>query len=352
MRLPNGYGSVIDLGKKRRKRYAVRITNGRKKNSKDQIVQTYKYLGYFEKSVAAYEFLAKYNSGQVVAEHIKYTEQPTFAEVYEEWLDHVTNKNSSPKESSLRNYKLAFNMCSDIHNMKMINIKVSDLEEIVGKYKEKSKSTVLLIKTLFKKLYKHSLKHKYVQEDITSLVDYEWSEEKTIERKEFTQDEIDMLWNNIDKPNVDIILMMIYTGFRTSEFLGIENKNVNIKERYIIGGIKTNAGTNRTVPISKKILPLIEKYYSKENKYLISNPSKKKYSYPWFHAYLWTPAMSEYHLEHTPHDTRHTLASLLDRAGANKICTKLILGHSIADVTDGTYTHKNLDDLIETIDLI
>ena len=56
--------------------------------------------------------------------------------------------------------------------------------------------------------------------------------------------------------------------------------------------------------------------------------------------------------EHRPHDCRHTFATLMDRANANKLCIKRIIGHSSPDITDKVYTHKQVEDLIEAIDLI
>lgn len=48
----------------------------------------------------------------------------------------------------------------------------------------------------------------------------------------------------------------------------------------------------------------------------------------------------------------YTFATILNKKKANPICVKLIMGHKIKDITAGIYTHKNLDDLIETINLL
>jgi len=103
MRNPNGYGSVVYLGKKRRKPYAVRVTSGYKEIN-GRFIQQYKYLGYFEKSKDANMFLANYNSGKPVKEHISYIKEPTFAEVYEAWIAFKRSRNNPPGESTFRNY--------------------------------------------------------------------------------------------------------------------------------------------------------------------------------------------------------------------------------------------------------
>ena len=351
MRLPNGYGSVVNLGKRRRKPHAVRITIGYKKNKKGTITPVYKYLDYFEKSADAFTYLAQRNSGQQVKEHISLVKQPNFTDVYNKVYKQMENSKKNYSKRTFNALKMSYKHCAVLHDMKMINITVADLEDCVWEYSEKSKSTALAIKNLLNKMYRHAVKHKYVTENIVGLVDFEWSDEVFVERKEFTSDEIALLWDNIDKPYVDYILIMIYTGLRISEFLGIENAKIHLDERYLIAGIKTEAGIDRIVPIHNKIIPLIKKYQS-GGKYLITYKNEKPFLYPRFHINVWTPTMDMLNLEHTPHDTRHTSKSILDRTAANKICIDMILGHKVENSNDRTYIHKTVEDLIEAIDMI
>ena len=60
--------------------------------------------------------------------------------------------------------------------------------------------------------------------------------------------------------------------------------------------------------------------------------------------------MGKLKIKHLPHDGRHTFASLMDSAGANDVCIKLIKGHSMKnDTTKGTYTHKTLEELLTEV---
>ena len=68
MKLPNSYGSVIKLGGKRRKPYAVRISK-LVEDDTGKVKRKYTYLAYFSKPEMAYTYLAEYNSGAVVPEH-------------------------------------------------------------------------------------------------------------------------------------------------------------------------------------------------------------------------------------------------------------------------------------------
>lgn len=54
-------------------------------------------------------------------------------------------------------------------------------------------------------------------------------------------------------------------------------------------------------------------------------------------------------LNHTPYDGRHTFITNMKRAGANEYILKKIVGHSIKDVTENVYTHRDISDLINEV---
>ncbi len=74
------------------------------------------------------------------------------------------------------------------------------------------------------------------------------------------------------------------------------------------------------------------------------------YSYSCFNE-RFKNLMSELKMEHKPHDGRHTFATKMTELNANKLHIKLILGHTIDDITENTYIHVKLEDLINTINL-
>ena len=63
--------------------------------------------------------------------------------------------------------------------------------------------------------------------------------------------------------------------------------------------------------------------------------------------------MSEFGFEHLPHDTRHTTVSMLAKANVNQTIIKRIVGHSGAmDLTEKVYTHFDIQQLVDAINLI
>ena len=70
-------------------------------------------------------------------------------------------------------------------------------------------------------MYKYALKYEIVDKDYSTLIDL-GKREKVIQRKVFTDEEISKLWKYKDLYWVDTILIMIYSGMRIGELLGLK----------------------------------------------------------------------------------------------------------------------------------
>ena len=169
----------------------------------------------------------------------------------------------------------------------------------------------------------------------------------------YTPEEIKILWDNVTVPDVDKILMLIYTGVRISEFLRLKiDEDIFIDKRYfIVRKSKTIAGYNRPVPVHSKIHDFFCKYMKNNSNYLMTTNDGRQMSYTAFRS-RYNRALKSIGLKHTIHECRHTCATLLDNAGANDMCIRKILGHSGNVVTEQVYIHKNITDLISAMDLI
>lgn len=91
----------------------------------------------------------------------------------------------------------------------------------------------------------------------------------------FTDEEIGKLWEaatpsqlthagtdtGTDTGVAQMILTMIYSGYRIGAWLphgGYEGMTTDLENRVFTGGVKTEAGKNRNVPIHSAILPIVE----------------------------------------------------------------------------------------------
>ena len=333
---PNGYGSVFKLAGNRRKPWCARITVGWTDEGKQQ----YKNIGYYEERSDAMIALAQYNNDPYDIDNNKIT----FAEIYEKWSEEKFPKIS---DSNIRGYKTSLNKCSMLHNMKFKQIRKMHMQRIINENDHLSYQVRMKLKTLFIQLYKFGIENDIVEKNYAQFVDA--GEETTkLVRTPFSDAEIETLWANLEKPYIDTIIIMIYSGLRIGELLDIKSDDVDIDKRIMIGGKKSKAGIDRAIAIHRKIIPLI----NTSNEYLVTSPTGKKMSYNNYIQRQFAPLMKELGMNHLPHDCRHTTATKLDNANVNRKIVKMILGHASDDVTERVYTHKTHQQLIEAIDSI
>lgn len=355
MRNPNNYGTITNLGKGRRKPLAVRVHVGTKLTPDKREIPQYKYIGYFENTPegkkAAIQLLAEYNQGHNMS---LIASKPTFLKLANEWIDRhemtLNTQNSTNIESNSAHYKASLNKCASIFDKQIDKVSYQDVQFIADSVSTMGKSSVMKLKTLINGTFDLARKSKYIPENFIQDIDFNYARKTDSIHANFSDDEIEKLWEMSKDKEVKALLIMIYTGFRCTEFMRIENKNVHIEDRYIIGGMKTDAGRDRIVPIHERIVPFV-KYFMSDNDYLFNNQGKM-WSYSRFIVAYWNPLMKRLNMEHLPHDTRYTCASLLDRANANPNCIKDILGHAREGITNQVYVKKNLNDLINAINLI
>lgn len=272
-----------------------------------------------------------------------YKRRITFKEVYELWSKDYFDKIAP---STQRTWVAAFKHSHALHDMKINEIKVRDLEdairdEVVGD------ATKVRMKCLFNVLYKYAIKHELANKNVASYCDTP-SWEKEIVRLPFSKAEIEKLWNNLDMPFVDMVLTGIYLGFRPSELVSIKVSDVNLEEGYIRGGLKTKAGRNRFVPIHKDVLDIIKRRIEKGDEFLFVKETGEPMNY-FEYRRRFNRVMKRLNMHHFPHDTRHTFITLAKECDVNEYILKLIVGHAIQDITEGVYTHRNREDFYNEI---
>lgn len=340
LRKANGNGSIVKLKGNRKKPFMVRITLGWEEGGK----QIRKLIGTYTTQKEAQKALIDYldNPYDLDLANI------LFKDVYEKW-----SKLKYPKvsHSAILGYQSAYNNVEKLHNMKIKDIKARHLQEAIDNC-SKGQATKKKIKFLFGQMFAYAMQNDIITKDYSEFVDIGKSSEES-KREPFSNKEIELLWKHInDIEFIDTILIMIYSGFRIGELLELETKNIDLINMTMTGGLKTEAGKNRLVPIHPKILPLIEKRYNKDNQYLIINFKGKKMKYDNYYREKFIPIMEQLNMKHRPHDCRHTFATLLSNANANATAIKKMIGHESYATTEKIYTHKDIEELRKNVELI
>ena len=342
MKNANGTGSIIKLSGKRRRPYALKITTGYTIDGK----QLRKIIGYFETRKDALNSLLEYNQNKNI-----FISDITFKNVYDMWSkSHFENITENTAKAIEYLYKT--NLCR-LNDYKIKDIKLIELQSFINILKDSglSSGTLKQIKSILNMVFNYALKNEYINKNMVEFLDI-GKFKKVIERKIFTSEEIKILWDNEGQRDIDIILILIYTGLRVNELLKLENTQINIENRYIRTGSKTEAGKDRLIPLNYKILPLITRHIKLNNKYLFQNNKGNCLLYcnyrRTFKKIIQTLSLQE----HTIHDTRHTFATLLSNADADKTSIKNIIGHSNYGTTEKIYTHKDIEELKKAVDLL
>lgn len=333
----NGGGTVYKLSGNRRKPYAARVTIGWTGEGK----QVRKIIGYYTTQKEAKAALSDYLKTPYILE----TKDLLFKDLYEKWSE---RKFQNISKSALNNYKAGFRHAAALHEMKVKEIKLTHLQEIFDKT-TLAIETQKHIKSFLNQIFRYALEHELVEKTYTDFIQLNKHDAAPKEKKEaLTEDEIRLLWKQ-NHPVADIALVLLYTGFRINELFDVEKEHVHLDEGYIVGGFKSEAGTDRIVPIHSKIRHIIEHQMKFSNKYLFESKTGKRVSYTYFSQNNWKKFMKSINLDYTAHEFRHTFISRIDRTAANKVAVHRIIGHADTDVT-ARYTHKNLEDLIEAIE--
>ena len=296
-------------------------------------------------------------SGKQPAKEISY---PTFSELFNEFYEyrstHKLKKTGRlPEASTMKGYMLGYNKCESIYNIPVDKITVEQLQRIADSVKQYGSGTIDKVKKVISGTIEHGIVRKeFAIKNKINAVEWEFvsreDNPRAIFHKEIPREDLDILWQHSNDYRAAWMLIMCYTGLRPDELVKIESKNIFLDERYMIGGEKTDAGRDRIIPICERIYPVIKSNMGVSR--LCHHGTYNKTSYNKLLELVHEICVEINIKDCTPHDCRDTFASMMDRAGANKICTQQIIGHEGKDVTEKHYIKKSLDDLLEAVNLL
>lgn len=341
MKNPNGFGSVYKLSGKRRKPYIAVITVGYTIDGK----QKRKTLGSFETKVQAIEKLTEYYKNPDKLN----TDKLTFKNIYEMWSKEHYKRVSEKRIKIL--ISIYDNHLSFFNKFIFKDIKLIIIQDFFNNI-NLSTGFIKEIKAMLNMIYLFAVKNDIVEKNIIEFIELRKHKPK-IQRRVFTDEEINILWNNMEFEFVDTILIMIYTGLRINELLNLKVNDIDLENKKLfVTKSKTEAGI-RTIPINNQILKLItDRMKNNNSEYLITH-KKKKVLYNLFRVAFKNVLEKIGINDHTIHDCRHTTATLLSNAGANPVSIANILGHTdYAKMTAKVYTHKSETELKKAMDLI
>ena len=182
------------------------------------------------------------------------------------------------------------------------------------------------------------------------------TEQTKIKKRVFTKKQKDIFTDECKKRGYYDFIILIETGMRRSELLGLHWEDVNYKNKYISvteAITPNNKYTDekdtksehsiRQIPISKSALDYIKKYAA--TGYVLTGNDKPMS--PSGYAKNFKKRMDELCNECnipglTPHELRHTFGTLLREKGADIYTISKAMGHATIEITAKTYVKNDL----------
>lgn len=334
-RRPKGSGTVYKMSGQRARPW-IAIT-GKKE-----------VLGTYETSGAAVQALDAYNAQNTPAARLKYT----FADVYARWSEqHYKDVGAAGRDS----YERAFSKASKLHKREMRELKTEDYQTIIDDLTAAGLSRSMCEKQrqLFSQLCKWAMQQDIINKNYAEGLRLPPAAQK--KERTLTKAEIESIRavsadkSNRLAPTADLALVLLYTGMRITELLSMRRDDVHLSEGYMVGGMKTETGKNRIIPILAPVRLIIAGWMldSIGSPFLLPTASgRQRDTNTVEHSFR--SLMKLCGIEGvTPHTLRHTAATAMIEAGVAPTAVQAILGHKDFTTTANIYTsHTSPDYLI------
>ena len=133
--------------------------------------------------------------------------------------------------------------------------------------------------------------------------------------------------------------------------------NIDIDNWIFVGGMKTDNGKNRVVPIHSRIQDIVKELYDEaknnSSKYLFERSKDLPISYSTFKKkYASFCKNTGIPKSHKLHDGRVTFVTKAKKYDVDEYAIKRLVGHSIPDLTERIYTERSIEWLREQIEKI
>lgn len=341
----NGTGTVFKRGSK----YVAQVTIGYEKGA-DGIKRWKTRSKTFDKRKDAIAALTKLTMEPV-------RNIPTLRKLYDQWIPtHKAGK------QTMDCYKAAFKYFRDVELMRIDSITIEDYQECLDECGH-GRRTQENMKACLGLMYKYGIPRHLIPDDLNLAQFLHVGGEAAAHREAFTDVQIERI-RKAGTEETDTVLMMIYLGFRPSEFLELTDKNYDAKHHAFTGGAKTEAGKGRTVTVSPKILPLVEERI-KNAGFITHDKTGSKWRLQAFTEKVFYKALDDAGIEnpvvtvagetprhkYTPHSCRHTFATLMKRAAGSDKDKLALIGHT-SDEQLRDYQDVHFEDLQRITDAI
>lgn len=338
MRLPNGFGQISKLKQRLRNPWRAMVTV----SWTDQGKPVRKIVGYYRTYNDAYSALMEYH-----ADPYAFEKGMDMEELFEKWSSWYYPQLKGEKAGNIHNTSWNY-YCTKLYHLPVREVRAFHIKEVVEA--DMPPSMHKKVHTTLNLMFDYALEYELTDKNYSRIANpfYEYKPDEKA-HVAYSKEQIEMLWKNINVKTVPEALIQIYTGMRPQELVKVKNKGIDFNTWTIIGGMKTDAGIDRIIPIHPAIRPLVEKMYDPEKEYLLGGIVYDTY------RRRFVKMCNELGISRSePHNCRKTFATLAADKDVkmDPIAVKRIMGHAITDITEKVYTERSVEWLHEEISKI
>lgn len=240
---------------------------------------------------------------------------------------------------------IAWRRCQALYTIPIDELSVAQMQDVIDT-QVSSYYPARDIKVLLSHLYKTAKKRELLTYNKTENLDLPPLKKST--KDAFTDAEVQAFWDDYNAGNrfTAYILIMIYTGMRYGELAAVQVSDIHLKDQYLIGGIKSEAGRNRVIPFGSKLAPVIGA--------LMQSPGNRllKMGENTFYTRYWETIDRVGVRKLNPHCCRHTWFTRMAAAGVQPALVAAAGGHADINVAYKNYTHAQTKKLVEIAEKI
>lgn len=311
--------------------------------------------GGFPSKAAALAYIPELKKNVVSDIDPKISFQRLFLRFSEQHEDRVT-------KSTMDCYKAAYKHYRDVWSLPFAALGIDDLQNCVDECPA-GRRTRENMKALGTLMYKFAASRKLIKDnENTAQYIYVTGDKGT--RPALPLSDLETIRKAIGKvPYADYIYILAYLGMRPNEMLSLTRDSYHSENGidYLVGGFKSEAGTDRIITISPKIRQYILPLVMKADPYIFPKEDGKRMSDDWFRTKAFFPCLAacgiqripdkDHPAKYVPYSMRHTFSNLLKAVSGSDTDKAALMGHSDASMTK-YYQSADLDSLAAITNVI
>lgn len=342
---PNGSGTAY----KRGNTWTAQVVVGWRISTSGRAVAIYKTKGGFARKKDALEYCVVLKSAPNKIARM------TMQEIYDAWMPTHEERVS---KSTMDCYRAAWKYFAPLYRTPMQDIDTDMLQECIDEC-SKGRRTKENMKALASLLMRYAVPRHQTDLNYAEYTHTGTGPRNT--RPPLTPEQITRIWSRVGlTPHAEDVIVLIYTGFRPTELFSLTKDNY--RDGVLYGGIKTEAGKDRAVPISSKIQSIIQEKLKAQGQWLFPRDDGTQMSVNYFRDNYFYRVLAEAGIQemptpekpayYTPYSCRHAFANMLKVAPGSDKDKAELMGHAEYRTTVKMYQSAELEQLKKIIESI